>query len=126
VWGKQLCIGAMYAKGGERGLLEAYEACRKSGDLKFAKNGAPLLKRHLPKKSYDRAPPDAFNPINWWQSSRIVAPGSARNLPKDSYALHVYRESWCWRLRETFDTELRSNQFPADTMLGSLQRRYPS
>lgn len=126
--GVRLCIGVMGAPSGHALFERCYAdaAANDPATLRFAQNGEPVLRRHVAQLGLlpAVAPPEWFNPVNWWQSASIGAPGSAALLKDMHYALHCYGESWRWRLKDRDAAELREGVFAADTMLGALQRRY--
>lgn len=94
--------------------------------MRFAQCGASLLRRHARKLGLSCyvEPPQSFNPINWWESSRIAQPGSSHRISPDSYAVHCYSESWRWRLQDQHEQQFRNHIFPPASLLGELQRRY--
>lgn len=104
---------------------QAAEAMDKE-TLAFAQSGAPLLRRYGRQLALSSCvePPDSFNPVNWWQSSSIGDSGGLADIPASSYAVHCYGESWRWRLRDQCEAQFRNHVFPADSLLGALQRRY--
>ncbi|MBY0407315.1 MAG: hypothetical protein K2Q01_06445, partial [Rickettsiales bacterium] len=94
--------------------------------LRFAANGEPILRKHVQAMQLQASvqPPPVFNPVDWWRSESIAAPGSATMLSAESYALHCFSESWRWRLKRGYREDFQNRTFPADTLIGSLQHRY--
>ncbi len=94
--------------------------------MRFGQCGAKLVKKHAKRLGllgYIK-PPEYFNPINWWESSKIGTPGSAALLPQEAYSVHCYGESWRWRLKEHYNDQFRNKFFDENTLLGTLQHRY--
>ena len=126
--GKKICIGVMAAPAGHALFERCYDSANRNdpATLRFAENGEPIVKKHVAelRLSGTIAPPEWFNPVNWWQSASIGLPGSAALLPQMHYALHCYGESWRWRLNSREASALRETLFAQNTLLGALQRRY--
>lgn len=125
---RKLCIAAMHFSPGHPLMVKAAEHAQKNDPtaLRFAGNGEPLLRPLVDALGLRAAlrPPEDFNPIDWWRSARIIAPGSAALLPSFRYGLHCFGESWRWRLRDREASGLRDHIFPSTTLLGALQQRY--
>jgi len=128
LWGRKICIGVMAAPAGHALMQRCFEAANANdpATLRFAGNGEPIVRRLVAELGLESAiaPPEWFNPVNWWQSASIGVPGSAALLKNMHYALHCYGESWRWRLQDREATGLRGAVFGEDTLLGALQRRY--
>lgn len=128
LWPDKICNAVIHCPPGHALMTACYEDAERCDPrtLKFAGNGEPLLRHNVKKLGLKRyiQPPDVFNPIDWYRSKHIIESGSASSLPATSYAVHCFRETWRWRLKERQSDEFRNHVFAADTLLGSLQRRY--
>lgn len=128
LWGKKICNNVIFCPPGHPFMTSCYEdAARFNPEtLRHAANGAPVLRRNINKfklKRYVKRP-DTFNPVNWYDSELIGKSGSLNLLPEASFSLHCYREIWRWHLKDMQEEKFRNHLFPADTLLGSLQRKY--
>lgn len=128
LWRRKLSVAVLMFPPAHPLMQAAYgDAARCDRDrLRFAGNGEPVLRRHLRRHGGNAyvAPPDIFNPVDWWRSDILGRPGTASMIGSESYGVHCFGESWRWRLKERHGETFRERVFAADTLLGMLQRRY--
>ena len=128
--GTKICIAVMKAPQDDACMRDCYAAATRHDPmhLRFAQNGEPIVKRMVKRHQLRHciAPPARYNPIPWWQSHKMGARGSAALLGQMQDAVHLYAESWRWRLRDRAGINARTDVFAPDTVLGALQRQYVS
>lgn len=128
LWPNKICNAVMRCPAGhpfiEGCVNDALQHNPKT--MKFAANGEPVVTRNVRKFGLlqNVQPPEVFNPINWFNSASVTQDAVQHHIPASSYAIHCYRETWRWRLKNQQANDFRNRIFPADTLLGSLQHKY--
>lgn len=124
----KVCVGVMRAPAGHALMQRCFERADaiERGRVRFAQMGEPVVRAVVDQLGLREAvrPPEDFNPICWWRAADIVKPGSQALLQGMRYTLHCYGEGWRWRTKDRECGSLRQRLWPADTLLGALQRRY--
>lgn len=128
MFGTKMCIAVMKSLADSPVFTACYESAAKHDPktLRFAQNGAPIVTKWMKHYGLQKAvaAPETYNPINWWNSAVLAKSGSASLLNQMQDGLHCYAESWRWRMKDRRGISGKPEWFPADTILGVLQRRY--
>jgi len=90
--------GAIKAPRGSAAMAYAWEVCnaKDPATLRWGETGPSLMKEIVERFGMDDAvqPPSAFCPIPFPQWKRLIDGDDPVDVPRDSYAVHLWNEMW--------------------------------